>query len=151
MVQPASEFFLQNKELRQEIGQLNQEVQELQEGVKIHEDFAIIKSSQESFIKLFTVDCITKAKTSIVDIYFSKISLPPYPYKFERNENQKMENKKYLWFVMSMNSHADFTAKFKTDIKQWKFLISKPHGWNRKLQNTHPTTLLETPRNSWSL
>ncbi|GBC24697.2 hypothetical protein GLOIN_2v1650551 [Rhizophagus irregularis DAOM 181602=DAOM 197198] len=47
-VRVASEFFLQNRELREEIIQLRQEVQELQEEVQVREDFSIIKSSQES-------------------------------------------------------------------------------------------------------
>ncbi|CAG8780352.1 3577_t:CDS:2, partial [Rhizophagus irregularis] len=50
-VRVASEFFLQNRELREEIIQLRQEVQELQEEVQVREDFSIIKSSQESQVR----------------------------------------------------------------------------------------------------
>jgi len=50
-VRVASEFFLQNKELREEIIQLRQEVQELQEEVQVREDFSIIRSSQESQVR----------------------------------------------------------------------------------------------------
>ncbi|CAB4418911.1 unnamed protein product [Rhizophagus irregularis] len=50
-VRVASEFFLQNKELREEITQLHQEVQELQEEVQVREEFSIIKSSQESQVQ----------------------------------------------------------------------------------------------------
>ncbi|GBC26769.2 hypothetical protein GLOIN_2v1650551 [Rhizophagus irregularis DAOM 181602=DAOM 197198] len=50
-VRVASEFFLQNRELREEIIQLRQEVQELQEEVQVREDFSIIKSSQESQVQ----------------------------------------------------------------------------------------------------
>lgn len=50
-VRVASEFFVQNKELRQEMQQLRQEVQELQGEVQIREDFSIIKSIQESQVQ----------------------------------------------------------------------------------------------------
>ncbi|CAB5186648.1 unnamed protein product [Rhizophagus irregularis] len=50
-VRVASEFFLQNRELHEEIIQLRQEVQELQEEVQVREDFSIIKSSQESQVR----------------------------------------------------------------------------------------------------
>jgi hypothetical protein len=50
-IRVASEFFIQNKELRGEIQLLRQEVQELQGEVQDREDFAIIKSIQESQVQ----------------------------------------------------------------------------------------------------
>ncbi|CAB4405049.1 unnamed protein product [Rhizophagus irregularis] len=47
-IRVASEFFLQNKELCEEITQLRQEVQEFQEEVQVQEDFSIVRSSQKS-------------------------------------------------------------------------------------------------------